>query len=117
MYGTTTDDASLAVRLNIKKNIQQTWGTARMAGRITEGDYQRQTEEHESNMAQLLAKPTPTIYTLPKPAPPAKPVLFKRYTELMAVSFNCLSMRSSGRLTELLAVSYTHLTLPTICSV
>ena len=62
MYGTTTDDASLAVRLNIEKNIQQTWGAARMAGRITEGDYQRQTEEHENNMAQLLAKPTPTIY-------------------------------------------------------
>ena len=88
MHATATDDASLAARLNIEQNIQQTWGTAHMAGRITGAEYQKQIAEHEGNAAQLLAKPTASIYTLPEPAAPAKPILFKRYTELMAVSFN-----------------------------
>ena len=63
MYATTTDDASLATRLNIEQNIQQTWGTAHMAGRITGAEYKKQIAEHERNVVQLLAKPTASIYT------------------------------------------------------
>ena len=62
MSAETTDDASIAMRLNIEQNIQQTWGVAHMAGNITDSEYARQTAEHEKNLGELLAKPTPQIY-------------------------------------------------------
>ena len=62
MGAETTDDASIAMRLNIEQDIQQTWGVAHMAGNITDSEYARQTAEHEKNLGELLAKPTPQIY-------------------------------------------------------
>ena len=62
MGAETTDDASIAMRLNIEQDIQQTWGVAHLAGNITDTEYARQKAEHEKNLGELLAKPTPQIY-------------------------------------------------------
>ena len=47
MYANTTDDASLAKRLNLEHQIQQAWGSAHVSNLVTDAEYKKQTTLYE----------------------------------------------------------------------
>ena len=90
------------MQIEMEHEIQQTWGVARMTSRVTEEEHSKHRTEYQQRMSALLAKPTASIYTLPPGAAPAKAQRYKAFSEFSGVSFNCLSLRRSGRLREIL---------------
>ena len=102
MGGSTTDDTSLAMRLDLEHQIQQAWGNAHLSNLVTDAEYNKQTSLFDRLTSDILARPNSQTYTRPPPAAPAKAVVYRHKAELMEANFNCLSLRRSGRLRELL---------------
>ena len=65
MHGTTTDDESIAMRLELETQVQQAWGSAHMKGLVKDKELGKQTVAYESTLAELLARPTSDTYKLP----------------------------------------------------